>query len=59
MRGPIKKIFTFDPLEKREGKQIHQVQNLIKGEWTTELKENEENLEKTSVFIVILVLIFI
>ena len=43
MRGPIKKIFTFDPLEKREGKQIHQVQNLIKGEWTTELKENEQS----------------
>ena len=48
MRAPIKKIFTFDPLEKREGKQIHQVQNLIKGEWTTELKENEEILDPIS-----------
>ena len=48
MRGPIKKIFTFDPFEKKEERQIHQVQNLIKGEWTKELKENEEILDPIS-----------
>ena len=48
MRAPIKKIFTFDPFEKKEEKQIHQVQNLIKGEWTKELKENEEILDPIS-----------
>ena len=48
MRAPIKKIFTFDPFEKKEERQIHQVQNLIKGEWTKELKENEEILDPIS-----------
>jgi alanyl-tRNA synthetase len=44
MRAPIKKIFTFDPFKKNEERQIHQVQNLIWGEWTKELKENEEGM---------------
>ncbi len=42
MRTPIKKIFTFDPFEEKKERQIHQVQNLIWGEWTKELRENEE-----------------
>ena len=48
MRAPIKKIFTFDPFKKNEERQIHQVQNLIWGEWTKELKENEEILDPVS-----------